>query len=325
MAALLRTSSSSLLSRQLSRRILSQSSFPALRSAQVYSNQSRTHITTTPGFLGDHAPIANIKRPTSPAYFTGNSPYNDLLVRIDQLAASLSPSIKPVNQSVSANLPSDDQLDLTKVYLSKENICLKFDLSLTPKQYMHLLSKLHTTLYPSASSNPEVQEFLSQFQRPPSESLLSLKTASLDQFGRAFATGGRKKSSSTVWVVRNTPELQDKLSNDREAKWDQDIYVNGKPLGEYFIRNSDVANVVYPLQAVQQLNEFKVWALVKGGGPSGQSQAIANALSKALIIHNAEWTPLFDELGLLKRDPRMVERKKPGQKKARKKFTWVKR
>jgi small subunit ribosomal protein S9 len=57
----------------------------------------------------------------------------------------------------------------------------------------------------------------------------------------------------------------------------------------------------------------------------GQSGAIKLGLAKALAVYNAEWRVVLDETGLLRRDTRRVERKKPGQEKARKKFTWVKR
>lgn len=67
------------------------------------------------------------------------------------------------------------------------------------------------------------------------------------------------------------------------------------------------------------------WSQVDGGGVSGQAQAAAHGIAKALRRLDPAFKPALKAAGLLKRDPRMVERKKPGKAKARKSFTWVKR
>lgn len=69
----------------------------------------------------------------------------------------------------------------------------------------------------------------------------------------------------------------------------------------------------------------KVYCTVKGGGKSGQAGAIRHALSRALVASSQGFRPYLKAEGMLTRDSRMVERKKPGQAKARKKYQWVKR
>jgi small subunit ribosomal protein S9 len=104
-----------------------------------------------------------------------------------------------------------------------------------------------------------------------------------------------------------------------------DIKVNGKAFADYFASVQAQNAVIKPFQIVGTEGKFDVQINVKGGGITGQSQASALAIAKALTQLNPEYRkPLKDE-NLLTRDPRMVERKKPGKKKARKSFQFSKR
>lgn len=73
------------------------------------------------------------------------------------------------------------------------------------------------------------------------------------------------------------------------------------------------------------LGKFDIMGIVHGGGLTGQAQAMRHGLSRALQCYNPEMRSELKEAGLLTRDSRIVERKKPGRKKARKQFQWVKR
>ncbi len=75
----------------------------------------------------------------------------------------------------------------------------------------------------------------------------------------------------------------------------------------------------------QSCGAFDISATVEGGGSSGQAGAVRHAVARALAEFDPQLKPILRYFKLLQRDPRMVERKKPGQKKARKKFQWVKR
>ena len=103
------------------------------------------------------------------------------------------------------------------------------------------------------------------------------------------------------------------------------ILVNGKDFKEYFPVSTMQYKLEQPFKIIDMLGDFDVNVSVNGGGNTGQSEAIRLAISRALCKFDVEnRTPLKSE-GLLRRDSRVVERKKPGQKKARKKFQWVKR
>jgi small subunit ribosomal protein S9 len=84
-------------------------------------------------------------------------------------------------------------------------------------------------------------------------------------------------------------------------------------------------NITKPFAVTSTEGQFDVKCNVDGGGISGQAEAIRLGISRALVKHNPELKPALKAEGLMTRDPRMVERKKSGQKKARKRFQFVKR
>ena len=103
------------------------------------------------------------------------------------------------------------------------------------------------------------------------------------------------------------------------------ILVNGKDFKEYFPVSTMQYKLEQPFKIIDMLGDFDVNVSVNGGGNTGQSEAIRLAISRALCKFDVENRTSLKSEGLLRRDSRVVERKKPGQKKARKKFQWVKR
>ena len=103
------------------------------------------------------------------------------------------------------------------------------------------------------------------------------------------------------------------------------ITVNGKDFKDYFPVDTMQFKLEQPFKIANLLGKFDVKANVNGGGTTGQVEAIRLAISRALCEFDIENRPALKAGGLLTRDSRVVERKKPGQKKARKKFQWVKR
>ena len=103
------------------------------------------------------------------------------------------------------------------------------------------------------------------------------------------------------------------------------ITVNGKDFKEYFPVDTMQYKLEQPFKIADLSGKFDVKVNVNGGGTTGQAEAIRLAISRALCERDIENRPALKADGLLTRDSRVVERKKPGQKKARKKFQWVKR
>ncbi|MCD6658670.1 MAG: 30S ribosomal protein S9 [Lentimicrobium sp.] len=103
------------------------------------------------------------------------------------------------------------------------------------------------------------------------------------------------------------------------------ITINGRDYKEYFPTGTLQYVVTQSLEIADALGKYDIKANLDGGGITGQAEALRLAISKALCELNPENRPPLKSKGLLRRDPRMVERKKPGQKKARKKFQFSKR
>jgi small subunit ribosomal protein S9 len=101
--------------------------------------------------------------------------------------------------------------------------------------------------------------------------------------------------------------------------------VNKKPMAEYFAASTLQYKINQPFALTETAGQYDLQASVVGGGPNGQAEAVRLAISRALCAIDEEYRAVLKSEGLLTRDPRMVERKKFGQKKARKKFQFSKR
>jgi small subunit ribosomal protein S9 len=123
------------------------------------------------------------------------------------------------------------------------------------------------------------------------------------------AIGRRKESVCRVYLKPGS------------GKWD----VNGRTLGDYFPRPTLVSAIQQPFTATDTLGRFDVRARIAGGGVSGQAGALRLAVARALVRLDDSYRRKLRDLGLLTRDARAVERKKPGRPKARKRFQFSKR
>jgi len=103
------------------------------------------------------------------------------------------------------------------------------------------------------------------------------------------------------------------------------ITVNGRDYKEYFPLATLQYVVTQPLVLAEVESQYDIKVNLDGGGIAGQAEALRLAISRALVENNPEFRPLLKTKGLLRRDPRMVERKKPGRPKARKRFQFSKR
>ena len=101
--------------------------------------------------------------------------------------------------------------------------------------------------------------------------------------------------------------------------------VNGRALDDYFPRVTHRDRMIEPLKVANVEGQFDIRVRVRGGGLTGQCDAVRLGLARALVLNDEEIRPALRERGLLTRDPRKVERKKPGRPKARKRFQFSKR
>ncbi|MFN7570236.1 MAG: 30S ribosomal protein S9 [Betaproteobacteria bacterium] len=124
-----------------------------------------------------------------------------------------------------------------------------------------------------------------------------------------YGTGRRKSSVARVFIKRGSGK----------------IVVNGRPLDQYFQRETGRMIVRQPLELTQHGSTFDVMVNVDGGGESGQAGAVRHGISRALIDYDAALKPVLSKAGLVTRDAREVERKKVGLRKARRRKQFSKR
>lgn len=131
----------------------------------------------------------------------------------------------------------------------------------------------------------------------------------VDKYGRSYATGKRKDAVARVWIKPGRGEF----------------IINGKPIKEYFARPTQQMIIEHTFKLAGRENHYDIVATVVGGGLSGQAGAVRHGVSKALLLQEPELRSLLKSEGLLTRDSRVVERKKYGQMKARRRFQFSKR
>ena len=146
-------------------------------------------------------------------------------------------------------------------------------------------------------------------QTVAAEPEISPPTPKIDAAGRAYATGRRKDAVARVWVKPGSGRMT----------------VNGRSLEVYFARPVLRMLINQPFEAAHRVHHFDVTCTVAGGGLSGQAGAVRHGISRALVAYDPTLRPPLKSGGFLTRDPRRVERKKYGKRKARRSFQFSKR
>ncbi|TQS38783.1 hypothetical protein Golomagni_00704 [Golovinomyces magnicellulatus] len=237
--------------------------------------------------------------PESPSYFSIQPKFIDSLVSLDQILERY--------QSLPVSAPGD----APKVaWLSVKDYRGLVGEKVKNTRYQHVLrvlkrlNQIHPLYMPS-----EVQQAIQLFKRDITPETAVTKTSPIDSMGRTLGVGRRKSATGRAWLVEGTGE----------------VLVNGKTLSEAFGRVYDRESVIWPLKTTGRIDKYNLWCRVQGGGTTGQAEALTLAVANALLGHEPALKPALRRAGCVTRDPRKVERKKPGRLKARKKPAWVKR
>ena len=131
----------------------------------------------------------------------------------------------------------------------------------------------------------------------------------LDFKDSKYATGRRKTSIAKVWLKKGSGK----------------IYVNGKLFSDYFVSENHKMQITRPFDVINQPTAYDVKCSVSGGGHTGQAGAMVHGISMALVLFDENLKTTLKTQNLTTRDPRAVERKKPGRRKARRSFQFSKR
>ncbi|KAG8532124.1 uncharacterized protein KY384_003761 [Bacidia gigantensis] len=237
--------------------------------------------------------------PASPAYFSARPESVDDFLQLQSLARRVDklPVVAP-NHAPRATWRTLTQYRL----LIGENVpAAKYNKVV---EILQRLNRIHPTCMPA-----EVKETLDIYRHDVDPNHIHRRPAIIDEDGKTCAVGRRKTSSAKVYLVQG------------EGR----VLVNGKNLNAAFGRVHDRDSALWPLKATGRLNKYNVWALVSGGGKTGQAEAITLGVAKALMVFEPALKPALRNAGVVTRDRRKVERKKPGHVKARKMPAWVKR
>ncbi|KPM35133.1 37S ribosomal protein S9, mitochondrial [Neonectria ditissima] len=251
----------------------------------------------------DAFPFQGVKHartvPVTPSYFSREPQFNDLYIRIARLLTKY--HHLPTLPASEAPQTPWVKLDEMRSKLGEPVKASHFAKVLRVAKRLNLIEP---SLFPV-----EVRTALDDFKRDinPFNNVPSLGV--VDKHGRAVGAGRRKESTARAWVVEGNGE----------------VLINGKTLSQAFGRVHDRESAVWALQATERLDKYNIWALVEGGGTTGQAEALTLAVAKALIIHEPALKTALRKAGCITRDARTVERKKHGHVKARKMPAWVKR
>jgi small subunit ribosomal protein S9 len=279
--------------------------------------------------------------PESPSYFTGSPQFIDNLLSLQALLRRYEtlPTLEP---SQAPRVAWRTLIEYRNT-VGESVKAAKFQKII---RVLQRLNQIHPSVMPVT-----VKAALDHYKRDIQPQLNEVKPILIDKFGRALAAGRRKSSTARAWVIEGTGEY----------------LVNGKTLAEAFGRIHDRESAIWALKATERVDKYNVWALVEGGGTTGQAEALTLAIAKALLAHEPALKPALRRgkpldpdfsiivsqstgrssicviecllhfnlenaansisiiAGCVTRDPRRVERKKPGHLKARKMPTWVKR
>lgn len=281
-----------------------------------------------------------VSRPPARGHYTKRVSFHDLYVRLERLGdladmgvVAEEVALGDAEASAEAAEAEAAALALSSSdfsWLKKEEMQAVLGDELTISEYRQIVQQL-TALWDHANAHV-IRTELTPFIRP-GEIHSSGAAQQADDGGNGPSTsvkmiGRRKNSTATVEMEPWTSERE--ISDNRFyglalPNAEMDIQVNGKPLAEYFSRELDRYEVIKPLEIAGVLSKYKIACKVRGGGNTGQAGACRLGISRAIAVLEPDARGALKETKMLRRDPRMVERKKPGQKKARKKFQWVKR
>ncbi|XP_011604724.2 small ribosomal subunit protein uS9m [Takifugu rubripes] len=253
------------------------------------------------------------RRPFHFLFYTGKQSYYSLMHEIYSKILN----VEKVQDRLRAKglfSPHGKNLSLgTSRWLTKEELELQLVETMSPNDYTHFLQLMERLVSLPYSSNEE--EFVLQYRRQleVQSKKQTVPPLQQDDRGVAFTTAeGRRKSSTSSVTLKDCGSGR--------------VIINGQDYLHYFPILQDREQLMFPLQFVGLLGRFDLECSVSGGGRSSQAGALRLAISRALLCFLSEGeVENLRQAGLLTPDPRVRERKKPGQEGARKKFTWKKR
>ncbi|TFY71944.1 hypothetical protein EVG20_g1055 [Dentipellis fragilis] len=334
----------------------------ALKRTRTYATASTPFVP--PSSLQNVREFRRVQKvkPESPTFYTGRADYYDHVMDLETAVRSSHRALRtlqliPLPAHALASLPHT-----IPVWRTREDMSGLFARKLSTSRYRRLLTLLAELesyhRIADTAGHVELAQTMSAvmqlFERADKDAVLARgrrKPVKFDRYGRSYTVGRRKESSARVWMIPvQQPEaaaepapaaapvedysleskIEDPLKHTESTRKSINIptttiLVNNRPLNEIFPAPSDRERILRPFKLAGVVGAYNVFALVRGGGTTGQSGAVALGIAKGIAAHVPEVETVLRRSKVLRRDPRMVERKKTGRAKARKGYTWVKR
>ncbi|KAG8933084.1 37S ribosomal protein S9, mitochondrial, partial [Tulasnella sp. 418] len=274
-----------------------QASCRAALQRRLYSTQNAFVPSASVG-RGRFPRLAEQPKPTSPSFYTGQASYYDHIITLETARtlaqrALQSVHILPLSNELKEKLPNSFGGSFKK----QEDFAEMLETNVRTGQYKRaakLLSELNQLrTIAQVANHAEVYDRLSQvlkvYQKDNAMDLIAQvrngstvageptkkKKSAFDEYGRSYACGKRKESAARVWVIPAQQNSSPSSETSSEVQTSS-ILVNNLPLATYFPVPADREKVTRPLKLVGVLGAYNVFALARGGGTSGQAEAVAH-------------------------------------------------
>jgi len=237
---------------------------------ETQAQTSRPDFVAAPPIqLGDDS-LPLLKRvrivPESPSYFTGKPTFTDDLLSLSALLRK------------HATLPLQPAGQTRRVAwktLAEYNTTAEHVRSGSYAKLVRVLKRLNAIA--AAVMPAEVRTAMDRFKRAVQPAAVAARPIEVDEFGRARAVGRRKTSSAQVWLVEG----------------DGEVRINGRSLANFFERLHHRESAMWELKSTDRVDKYNVFAVVKGGGVTGQAEALTLAVAKALLVHEPALKPVL--------------------------------
>lgn len=255
-------------------------------------------------------------KPVPTSFYTTRPTYVDSLILLEDLTRRTKRALERAHiplDIVSTQSKSSPSFRAANDWLKTEELSKRLGVPLKSSQYRHVVARLKAL----SKYRRLAQEHFADGQCGPANRTLALsieetmanfvreagiasrletdeyysKSARVDELGRAYARGRRKESSARVWVVPKQVEAD----SEKDSLISQSILVNLQSISEAFTRVSHREEALYPLRLTGLMGVVNVFALVQGGGSSGQAGALAHGIARALVTHFEHQAKLAEE------------------------------
>jgi small subunit ribosomal protein S9 len=276
-------------------------------------NASTTYVPPASAQYIQPPPPPSKKKPASPNFLSGRAKYYDTL---DNLETAIQHSQRTLRNLQLLPLPTYAKAALPQVrtvWMTKEGMSEAVGHPLTTSRHRRIISLLtelntHRRLaeaggYSDLSNG--IGSLLIMFEKANKDAVLARgikKPVKFDTYGRTYTVGKRKTSSARVWIIPVKQPALTKAASDAvpvpatsepAPVTTTTILVNNTPLSEYFTLPADREKIVRPFKLAGLLGAYNVFALVRGGGTTGQAGALAQGIAKGLAAHVPDVEPVL--------------------------------